>query len=76
MMIGYVQSILKEQLPERYSRGRTKLLKFSEDNDKGIDQYDDLNYIFKPGIVPPQKQIFYQVINFAFYKIINVDLFI
>lgn len=56
-----VTAILREQRPGRYLPGRTKVYKNSQELEDDGEQYEEHNYIFKPGFIPPQKQMFYQV---------------
>lgn len=55
-----IRTILREQQPDRYPRGRTKTHKNLQDDDTN-EQYGESSYIFKPGLIPPHKQMFYQV---------------
>lgn len=65
----YVLSVMRDRLPEKFGRGRVKSLK-NENCEKLYDPFDESLYKFKPGYIPPQKQVFYQVNLFIFFQII------
>lgn len=56
----YVLNVMRDRLPEKFGRGRVKNLK-NENCEKLFDPFDESLYKFKPGVIPPQKQVFYQV---------------
>ncbi|KAK7580381.1 hypothetical protein V9T40_001010 [Parthenolecanium corni] len=58
---NYVFNIMKERLPQKFIRGGRMRNVKNENMEKIFDPFDESLYKFKPGFIPPQKQVFYQV---------------
>lgn len=58
---------MKERLPQKFIRGGRMRNVKNENMEKIFDPFDESLYKFKPGFIPPQKQVFYQVKLFSNY---------